>query len=418
MVQISLESFADMYKHLSTLIVATAAALLEAAATHAGPHKTSVARASACTPVAGGSSSTDDVPAIESAIANCPSSTIVIPASETYHVNSELSFSGCTKCTFEVEGTLLVSDDTDYWNGKTAVFLAKDIDGLTVTSKTGSGMFNGNGQASWELFAQNSSYARPTLFYVDGSSNVAISNLVFKDAPNVFHSATGGSSNVAYTDITLSAVSTSDNAAKNTDGWDIGESTHVTINNASVVNDDDCVAFKPGANYAEVYDITCDGSHGISVGSLGSKHGSTDTVQNIYVKGATMIASTKAAGLKLYPAGDDHGTSVVSNVTFENFVVDSSDYAFQVQSCYGEDSDYCDATPSTAQITGVVIKGFSGTTSSTYAPVVANIDCPADGTCGITMSEMTVKAASGTAEYLCANTPSDLGVTCTTGASG
>lgn len=376
------------------------------------------AGASTCTPAAAGCTSVDDVPAIESAILACASGTTVIPAGTTYHVNSALSFAGCSGCTLLVEGTLLVSDDTDYWNGKKAVFLAQHINGLTVTSTTGSGVFNGNGQASWDLFAENSSYHQPTLFYIDGSSNVAISNLKFLNAPRVFHSSTGGSSNVVYTNITLSAVSTSSNVAHNTDGWDIGAASYVTINNASVVNDDDCVAFKRGANYVEVYNITCDGSHGISVGSLGSKYGRTDTVQNILVNGATMKNSAKASGLKLYPAGASHGSAVVSNVTFENFVVDSSDYAFQVQSCYGENATYCAATPSTANITGVVVKSFSGTTSTKYSPVVANIACPAKGTCGITMSGMTVKAASGTTEYLCANTPSSLGVTCTSGASG
>lgn len=403
----------------STVLLATgASAVIATASTKEAPDRVTDASSSTCTPTAGGSSSTDDVAAIESAIADCPSGTIVIPAGTTYYVNSELNFDGCSSCTLQVEGTLVASDDTDYWEGKTAIFYAKDIDGITVTSETGSGVIDGNGQAAWDLFASDSSYQRPTLFYVDGSSNVGISNLVFKDAPNVFHSSTGGSSNVAYTNITLSAISTSDNEPKNTDGWDIGESTYVTINGASVLNDDDCVAFKPGANYVEVYDISCNGSHGISVGSLGSSPGSTDTVQNVYISGATMINSAKASGLKLYPGGSDYGSSVVSNVTFENFVVDNSDYAFQVQSCYGADEDYCEENPSTAEITDVVVKGYSGTTSDAYAPVVANIDCPADGSCGITMSDMTVNAPSGSTEYLCANTPSDLGVTCTSGASG
>ncbi|KUI58120.1 Endo-xylogalacturonan hydrolase A [Cytospora mali] len=394
----------------SALLLAAGAAIA-----HASPSRV-VPRASTCTPTAGGSSSTDDVPAIESAIAECASGTIVIPASTTYYVNSALSFAGCSGCTLQVEGLLKASDDTDYWNGKTAIFEAKDIDGLTVTSKTGSGVFDGNGQASYDLFAKDSSYARPTLFYVDGSSNVKISNLRFKNPPNVFHSSTGGSTNVAYTNVRMDATSKSSNPAKNTDGWDIGDSTYVTINGATVVNDDDCVAFKPGANYVEVYDISCNGSHGISVGSLGKTN--TDTVENIYVSGATMINSAKASGIKLYPGGSSHGKGVVSNVTFENFVVDSSDYAFQVQSCYGEDTDYCDEYPSTGTIKDVIIKGYSGTTSSKYEPAVANIDCPADGTCDITMSDMTVKAPSGSAEYLCANTPSALGVTCTSGASG
>ncbi|ROV90443.1 hypothetical protein VSDG_08472 [Cytospora chrysosperma] len=394
----------------SSLILAVGAVVVHATPSRVFP------RASICTPTSGGISSTDDTPAIESAIAQCPSGTIVIPASTTYYVNSALSFDGCSGCTFQVEGLLQASSDTDYWEGKRAIFLAKDINGLTVTSKTGAGVFDGNGQDAYDRFAENSSYSRPTFFYIDGSSNVAISDLRFKNAPNVFHSTTGGSTHVSYTNITLDARSKSDNEPKNTDGWDIGDSTYVTINGASVLNDDDCVAFKPGANYVEVYDITCNGSHGISVGSLGKTN--TDTVQNVYVRGATMIDSTKAAGLKLYPGGSDHGDAVVTNVTFEDFVIDGSGYAFQVQSCYGEDDEYCEDSPSTATVSGVVIKGFSGTTSDKYDPVVANIDCPEDGTCDITMSDMTVQSPSGSAEWLCANMPSELGVKCTSGASG
>lgn len=395
-----------------TLLTVAGVALVGASPSRVAP------RAATCTPKAGGSSSTDDVPAIQSAIAACPSATIVIPAGTTYYVNSVLSLAGCKGCTLQVEGLVKASSDTGYWNGKTAIVLAQNIDGLTVTSTTGSGVFDGAGQASWDKFATDSSYDRPTLFYITGSKNVKMSNLSFKDAPNVFHSVTGGSSNVAYTDITLSAVSKSKNLPKNTDGWDIGSSTYVTINGATVTNDDDCVAFKPGADHVEIYDISCTGSHGISVGSLGSKAGNTDTVSNIFVSGAKMSTSTKAAGIKLYAGGSSYGTAVVSNVTFKDFTVASSDYAFQVQSCYNSDATYCASNPSTAKISGVVVSGFSGTTSTKYAPVVANINCPKAGSCGIAMSGMTVKAGSGTAKYQCANTPSSLGVTCSSGASG
>ncbi|KAI8629139.1 glycoside hydrolase family 28 protein [Xylariaceae sp. FL1651] len=377
-----------------------------------------VERATTCTPKAGGSSSIDDVPAIQSAIVACPSGTIVIPASTTYYVNSVFSFKGCTGCTLQIDGTLKVASDTDYWEGRDAIFDMSSITGAKVYSSTGSGVIDGNGQDAYDRFAEDSSYKRPTLFWINGSKNVIIQNLLFKNAPNVFHSARGSSSNIQYIDITLSAVSKSANLAKNTDGWDIGPASYVTISGATVTNDDDCVAFKPGANYVTVTDITCTGSHGLSVGSLGSKAGATDTVQNIYVNKATMIGSTKAAGIKLYPAGSSHGTAVVKNVTWENVVVDNSDYAFQIQSCYGEDAGYCADTPSTAQLSGIVVKGFSGTTSSHYSPTTMNLDCPAGGTCGVTMSSITVKPPSGSVKILCANTPSTLGVTCTSGASG
>ena len=53
--------------------------------------------------------------------------------------------------------------------------------------------------------------------------------------------------------------------------------------------------------------------------------GSTDTVTNIYVNGATMKTSTKAVGIKLYEGGSAHGVATVRNVTFSNIDVQSSD---------------------------------------------------------------------------------------------
>ncbi|GLI80827.1 hypothetical protein PoHVEF18_009186 [Penicillium ochrochloron] len=374
------------------------------------------ARASTCTPVAGGSSSIDDVPAITSAIASCSSGTIVIPSGSTYYLNSVLDFAGCSGCDFQVEGLLKFASSTSYWGGKTAMINVKNINGLKIRSLTGKGVIDGNGQDAWDLFASDSSYARPTLLYITGGSDITISNLRQKNPPNVFNSVKGGTTNIAFTSLTMDATSKSTNPPKNTDGFDIGTSTNVLINNVKITNDDDCVAFKPGANYVTVTDITCIGSHGLSVGSLGKS--SSDIVKNIYVSGATMINSTKAAGIKTYPSGGSHGQSTVSNVTWTGVVVQGCDYAIQIQSCYGEDASYCVAYPGNADLSGIVFDKFSGTTSGKYGSVTGNLDCGADGTCGVEVSSYTVKAANGGNEVLCANTPSALGITCTSGASG
>lgn len=285
-----------------------------------------------CTPAAGGSSTTDDVPAIASAIAACPSGTILLPSGTQYYLNTALSLDDCAGCTLALEGTLTASDDLDYWADQGAMITISGVAGASFVSTTGGGVFDGNGQAAWDAFAADSSLSRPTMLLVAGASDVAVSGITFRSAPNVFHSCNDDSTGVVYTDITLYAVSSSDNVAKNTDGWDVGPATYVTIRGANVTNDDDCVAFKPGASYVTVEDITCTGSHGLSVGSLGAS--GVDAVSNVYVSGATMISSAKAAGIKLYPGGDDYGTSSVSNVTYENIVVQDCDYAFQVQSCY------------------------------------------------------------------------------------
>ncbi|KAH7076343.1 glycoside hydrolase family 28 protein [Paraphoma chrysanthemicola] len=392
-----------------------------AAATPTKVHKSPsrIQARAVCTPSSAGNAGTDDVPSIVSAIKTCGNGgTIVIPSGKTYTIRSTLDFAGCTNCDFQLEGTLKVSDDTTYWNGKRAIINIGGVNGLKFRSVTGTGLLDGNGQAAWDKFAGDTTFKRPTLHYITSqSSNVAVSNLRVKNAPNVFFSATSGTTNINYQSLSLSAVSSNSNRPKNTDGFDIS-SSYTYMYNITVTNDDDCIAFKPGANYVTVDTITCKGSHGLSVGSLGGGAGKTDTVTNIYVTNANMQTSTKAVGIKVYPGGSAHGTAVVRNVTWDGVTVSGCDYAAQIQSCYNEDASYCTSNPSTATIQDVYFKNFKGMTSSKYSPTTANINCPAKGSCGIHFSDWNIKAPSGTAKVLCANQPSSIGVTCSSGASG
>jgi galacturan 1,4-alpha-galacturonidase len=131
-----------------------------------------------------------------------------------------------------------------------------------------------------------------------------------------------------------------------------------------------------------------------------------------------MIDSTKAVGIKLYPGGSDYGTSTVSNVTWDGVTVQNCGYAAQIQSCYSSDADYCDEYPSEASLTGIYFKNFAGTTSTSYSPVTANINCPAGGTCDLYFSDWSINAPSGTSEVLCNDIDTSPGITCVSGASG
>ena len=290
-------AIANMFQTL-LLIVFFYSALITARGSPVRSQPSIVQRA-ICTPTSANNAGTDDVPSIQAAITKCGAGgTIVIPAGTTYAIRTTLSFAGCANCDFQIEGTLKASGDVTYWGGKKAIFLMSGITTAKVRSLTGTGLIDGNGQAAYDKFASDSSYARPTLWYITGSTGITLTNLKFKNAPNVFHSATGNSKNIIYSSITMSAASTSTNAPKNTDGWDIGPASYVTLSDVTVSNQDDCVAFKPGANYVTVEHISCTGSHGLSVGSLGGTAGKTDTVENIYVYDADMSTSTKAVGIK------------------------------------------------------------------------------------------------------------------------
>lgn len=288
----------------------------------------------------------------------------------------------------------------------------------TIQSVTGKGLLDGNGQAAYDYFYTNKTYKRPTLHYITGGSHITIKNLQIKTQPNVFFSAAGGTTNIEYSGLNLTAVSNSTAPPKNTDGFDIGTATYVTLKKIIVFNNDDCIAFKPGANHVTVDTISWTGSHGISVGSLGSKAGTIDTVTNIHVTSATMINANKAVGIKLYPGGSAYGSAVVRNVTFNHVNVIDIEFGAQILNCYSSNKTYCASNPGAASVTDVYVTNFQGKTNSKYAPNLANFDLPANGVCDLSFFSWSVVPTSGSATFPCANIDHSTGLNCTSGASG
>lgn len=59
-------------------------------------------------------------------------------------------------------------------------------------------------------------------------------------------------------------------AAHNSDGFDVSSSKGVRIRDSVVANQDDCVAVTSGDGII-VDNMWCNGSHGLSIGSVGGK---------------------------------------------------------------------------------------------------------------------------------------------------
>ena len=91
------------------------------------------------------------------------------------------------------------------------------------------------------------------------------------------------STDVVFDSLDISGYSQSKNVAKNTDGWDVYRSSNIVIQNSVINNGDDCVSFKPNSTELLVQNMHCNGSHGISVGSLGQYVGEVDIVENVLV---------------------------------------------------------------------------------------------------------------------------------------
>lgn len=132
----------------------------------------------------------------------------------------------------------------------------------------GPGTINGNGQVWYDLYAANIYIFRPILMGIVGLHNSTIGPLTLRNSPQ-YYNWVANSTNVIFTGINISGGSTSKNQAKNTDGWDTYRSDGITIQNSTINNGDDCVSFKPNSTNMLVQNLVCNGSHGISVGSLG-----------------------------------------------------------------------------------------------------------------------------------------------------
>jgi galacturan 1,4-alpha-galacturonidase len=190
-------------------------------------------------------------------------------------------------------------------------------------------------------------------------------------------------------------------------------------------NSSDCVSFKPNSTNILVQSLFCNGSHGISVGSLGQYVGEFDIVEHIYVANISMHNASDGARIKIWPntasalSGDlqgGGGDGRVNNVTYTDWVIDNVAYAIEVDQCYGQKNlTLCLEYPSPLTITNVVFHNFTGVASSKYQPQVATFACSSDTACGnITSTDFNVLSPNGTSDAYCLNfEQSDLdGVTC------
>ncbi|UKZ50459.1 hypothetical protein TrVGV298_004722 [Trichoderma virens] len=205
------------------------------------------------------------------------------------------------------------------------------------------------------------------------------------------------------------------NPAKNGDGWDTFRSDSVVIQDSHVNNSDDCVSFKPNSTNIIVQGMQCNGSHGISVGSLGQYPAEYDIVENIYVYNVSMSNASDGARIKVWPGTNTPfepglsgggGAGYVKNVTYDTFYNSNNDWAIEINQCYGQSNQtICDKYPSNITISDVIFKNMWGTTSTKYDPKVGTLTCSSTEKClNISAYNISVIDPSGkTPQWICTN---------------
>ncbi|RDW59126.1 putative endopolygalacturonase [Coleophoma crateriformis] len=263
------------------------------------------------------------------------------------------------------------------------------------TSSTGS-ILNGNGASYWDGGGGSSGVTKPKFFQAHDLTDSLIESLTILNPPvQVF--SINGASNLELAYITIDA-SAGDSLGKNTDGFDIGSSDTVTIEYATVYNQDDCVAINSGTNiiFRNGY---CSGGHGLSIGSVGGR--SDNTVDGVSFLTSTVTDSVN--GIRIKAIEGDTGT--IKSVEYDAITLSSiSKYGILIEQNYdGGDLDGGTAS-SGVPITDLTIKNIvgAGAVSSSGYDVV--ITCGSSGCSSWTWSSVDV---TGGKKYgSCTNVPS------------
>ncbi|KAH7319468.1 PGX, glycoside hydrolase family 28 protein [Rhexocercosporidium sp. MPI-PUGE-AT-0058] len=355
---------------------------------------------------------------------------VVFQKGTKYTIGTALDLTFLNHIDIDIQSYIQFTNDTTYWQAHSFPFVFQNVTsffklGGNDVNIYGGGTIDGNGQVWYDAYAANIYTLRPVLIGIDGLRNSIISDLVLRYSPE-YYFFVANSTNVVFDHIDIAGGSKSKNPAKNTDGWDTYRSSDIVIQNSVVNNGDDCVSFKPNSTNILVQNMWCNGSHGISVGSLGQYVGAYDIVENIYVFNTSLHNATDGARIKVWPnsptalSGDlqgGGGDGRVNNITYDQMIIDAVDYAIEVDQCYGQKNlTLCLEYPSPLTITNIVFKNFKGKTTSKYQPQIGTFACSSSNVCNnIVASNIDVVSPNGTDQAYCLNVDQKvLDVECTT----
>lgn len=362
----------------------------------------------------------NDAPEILKAFKRCNRGGTVV-LNEEYVIASPLDLTFLESVDVAITGTIKFTNDIDFWvvnsfkydfQNSSAFwrFGGKDVN----IYGGGHGLIDGNGQAWYDRFAVEPTLLRPILLVLDGLDRGSVTGLKMRNSPDWFN-LIANSSDILVSDIDIAVKSESKNPAKNGDGWDTFRSDSVVIQDSYVNNSDDCVSFKPNSTNIIVQGMQCNGSHGISVGSLGQYPAEYDIVEHVYVYNISMSNASDGARIKVWPGTDTPfepglsgggGAGYVKNVTYDTFHNNNNDWAIEINQCYGQSNQtICDKYPSNMTISDVVFKNMWGTTSKKYDPKVGTLTCSStEKSVNIAAKNISVVNPSGRIpQWICTN---------------
>ncbi|EQB59401.1 hypothetical protein CGLO_00213 [Colletotrichum gloeosporioides Cg-14] len=376
---------------------------------------------------------TDDSPAILAAFKECRKGRRIVFSNTTYHVNQMMTTTDLEDTQIEIHGTLLWSNDTDYWlshpqptgfqNGSAAWFLG----GKNVTvDGFGYGTLDGNGQV-WQVYnlvkGQSNYPDRPHALAIWKATDMTVRNLRMVQS-QMWTMTIMWSKNVLFDGIYINSTSSNGYPARNTDGADTINSDHITFRNMYIRNGDDAIALKGNSTNILIEDSTLDRSLGIAFGSLGQYKGVFERVENVTVRRIKGLKTRYGAYVKTWtgdqvsypPNGGGGGIGYLRNATLSDFnLTQTQQVPFVIGQCTSYSGEKGDCESSTFKISNMTIRGWVGDGASSY---VADMDCSkaAGGCDNITIENIglaNTTTGDAVTKYRCRDVTSVEGFTCT-----
>ncbi|CCL98533.1 uncharacterized protein FIBRA_00532 [Fibroporia radiculosa] len=262
----------------------------------------------------------DDTLALMAAVENYTSNaSIVFASGTTYNVWSPITFPPLTNVEVVVGGNLSYPESIETVQNYVA---AANFSGAWISFTGGNnvtlrgntdpdwGWVDGHGQQWWNIMQQTN---RPYGWLFGNITNGVIRDMkIYK--PIAWNFLTTGSNYLHIFNNTILAGSDNASFPFNTDGFSAG-GTNLLFERNHVVNGDDCLTVINGAKNITWRDSYCEGSHGLSVGSLG-KGGQDSLVENVLFENTIMNRTLYAARFKSWTGGN--GAAI--NATWRNIV--------------------------------------------------------------------------------------------------
>jgi len=283
------------------------------------------------------------------------------------------------------------TDDIKYWQANNVYHpFQKSIAFWQWAGKNvkifGGGVLDGNGQAWWdgfkgrEILSENNSYFRPIMIYTNGMTNFEVRNITLLDSPCWFTFFVN-SKNIVFDHTKFNAESKSAALPKNSDGFDTYNVNGLTITNSILNVGDDCVSPKPNTTNIHVENVWCNGTHGVSMGSIGQYPGTLDYITNAYIKNVTFLNGQAGARLKVW-AGQNVGYGYIKNITYEDIKIRNTDFPLVLDQCYfNVKPENCAKYPSRVNISDITFRNFEGTSSGKRGDMVAELKCSPNAEC-------------------------------------